>query len=305
MKKGFTPIVVAIAVLISLVLIVFTWKLINPVNNLRNYNKPLNPQNDNGSINIKNKTLRLPEGSQTVILNRITNLLLPSRSLIVVTSSGPYFFFDQNEINDFTKGLIVNKLLSVYNKGYVYEIENKTCTKEEVTHEDYTLSEDKECTLSITVSKRVPANSNYNGFSKKFSSQSTDRYSTLITSGQNEPFLTIVTPYTQLYRNSASKQYEFTSPIGDTLIVYNNYGSAKFQFSKEDLNNNASKSEKTGSLTLTVKVEGLSCYAPYLDASGGCNASKSSPVYNKVDFRLDIVEDKTIQEEPKILDYKW
>lgn len=303
-KKGFALPLILLVISIIIVLLVLVLKF-DPIGVWRYHSSPNYALNDYGSIDIKKDITRLSEGNQTIKMNAQTDLLLPTGSLVTLSDHGPYFFFNQSETKNFQDGLIVDKLLKVYNKGYTYQLENKGCVKEEVTRTDYNTIVDKECTVYITIAKSAAIKSNYNGFSKKFSSQITDRYNTPIVSDQNELFLTIVTPYTQLYRNSGSQQYEFTSPRGDTVTIYSNYGKSRFAFNKEDLNNNGSKTEKIGPLTITVKVEALKCYPPYLDQSGGCNASKSSPVYNKVDFVLNIVEDKTNQEEPKILDYRW
>jgi hypothetical protein len=252
----------------------------------------------------------LDVGSHTILLKRNSEVLLPSGSKIRIDS----FYFNKDNRDYENNSIRIYKTLKIYHNGYIYNISKSNCTAESVWHDDYSTQELKECNFTIDITQGKPETTPYNHFTKKFSSLSNsndNRDPTVlppspITSSSMEPFLKIIPPYTQLYRDSGLQKYTYTTPIGDTVLVYTNYGFKRFKFSlPDDVFNKVAKTVQVGPLLMTLKVDGLSCYPPYMRKSGECNNAGEYPVYNKIDFTLEITQDTNISTDVSILDYFW
>lgn len=320
-QRGFSPIVIILVVILLSGLIIGASLYIKysrssnelSAKNRQQVKTASSPSPDNSILQekqLKKNNGALDVGKHSILLKRGSVLLLPSGSKLDL---GKFYFDDESKnYEDNTISLV--SFLKVFHKGYIYNINKSNCTSESVWHDDYSTQELKECTLEIDISQDKPEVIPYNQFTKRFSSleRSNDNYNPVIlppspiTNSQNEPFLTVIPPYTQLYRDSGLQKYTYTTPIGDTVWVYTNYGYKSFKFNlPDDLFNKASNTQQIGPLTITLKVEGLSCYPPYMRSSGECNNPREYPVYNKVDFVIDITQNGRTPAEVKILDYKW
>lgn len=248
--------------------------------------------------------IKLDEGNHTIILKNNSKLLLPSGSKIDRTS----FYFDKESRVYENNSISFDNHLKVYHKGYIYDFTKShlNCPSEPVGGNEYSRAKFQDCEVNINIFQGKPEVIPYNQFTKSFSSRETEYSSySVISNAQNGPFLIIFLPYTQLYRDSGLQKYTYTTPIGDTVQVFTNYGIKDFKFNlPDDLFNKASKKQQIGPLTVTIKVKGLSCYPPYLRTTGECNGPGEYPVYNRVDFVIDITQDDKKSAEVKILEYK-
>ncbi len=250
----------------------------------------------------------LNEGNNTVNLKRGKEAVFPGGAKLTINT----FYYDGNA-NKSTDSITVWKKLKISQKGFIYDINRTKCKSGQVWHEDYATLELIECDYDISISKEETKLSQYYNFKKEFSSLNRDSNNGSIKSPESpiknvsgEPFYLIIPPYTQLYRDNGLKDYTFTTPIGDIVTVYTNYGFKRFKFKlPQDIFNKASKTEQLGPLTMTLKVKNYSCYPPYLRSSGQCNDPGEYPVYNKIDFQLEINQNDNMPEVIKILDYDW
>lgn len=306
-QKGFSSIIVIVAIVLLAVALGVAYFL-NQRHLTTNKLSSQSYKQKETKVQQVQETLNL--GNNAVLLKRNELLILPSGSKLDLGA----FYFDKESSDYKNNSIRLVKFLKVYHKGYIYNISKSECSSESVFHDDYSIMELKECSLEINISQDKPEFIPYNQFTKKFSSLERRNNNfdpailppSPIVNELNEPFLVIIPPYTQLYRDSALQKYTYTTPIGDIVWIYTNYGIKDFKFNlPDDLFNKASRTEQIGPLTVTLRVEGLSCYAPYMRTTGECNKPGEYPVYNKVDFVVDIKQDDKISAEIKILDYKW
>jgi hypothetical protein len=301
-QNGFSVIIVVLLIFICIVMAGAYMRLRNSNPETHSYNQP-------ASQNMKK--LKVGEGQQTVTVDSQTMATLPSGATIDLQN----FTFNPNvhdssdvEANQFEH----SPTFKAYHKGYTYTLSNYSCKNGQVTHDDYTSNDRLSCSFTISTEKSSSPNiPSYNGIAFTTSSQSRQIYDhslkSVTTSNPNQnAYYDIEVPYIQFWGKGNGKYW---GASGNTLRIKTVFGIGTVNFNENsfdnDVRDSTSKSVKIGVVAASVRMTGVSCYPPYLNAQGQCSPSimTSGPykgetvfVYNHVDYALSFTQ--TSKETP-------
>lgn len=264
---------------------------------------------------INNNDAPLGEGDHNIVVNAESTFLLPSGAKVILW----YFIFDgeiwlsqyssatkkyYNEKASSGNSLKLVNNLKTYHKGYVYTFSDINCLNGDVSYGDYRRYELTECSWKLNITKWEPNIVRYDTFIKKFSS--TEAWRIPIVTNSSEPFVMIVPPYIALIENS---KYQSK---WESIEIYTHLGMTEFTFENlvDDLHSKATKVKKIGPLTLSLQIEKIWCYPPFLQKTWECAIPVGSKLdyinYGKIDFILTITQDSSLpSQDIKILDYRW
>lgn len=254
----------------------------------------------------------IDEGLYTITINEESTVILPSGSTITLDG----FTFDPKEQYQPGKTIRLVTNMKMHDGGYTYFISGLNCNSKHKWFDDYSILVLSECVMDLEVQKINPQEIKYDNFELRFSSPSDQHYNNNdpanlgrkpITNPANDPFITVVPQYIHLYTSPAMDGYSTGTPIGDTIGIYTAYGYTEIHFNdyKDDILQKRTKKAQIGPLTLSLAIEEISCYAPYLNKEEECITPYGTTVLNKVDFVLSIDQEAANDDSVRISEYNW